>query len=117
MKQENQNDREIRELDAFAKNLMKEHNDLEVIQRLVKEKGLQKQYATAVVEGIHQAKERKVNFWKSMFMGISAVLGGVLMTLFSYNISKSYDGNSFFLFYGIIAAGIIAILRGFILYK
>ena len=117
MQQEDHIEREIRELDEFTKELMAQLSDEGVIQKLIKEKGLKENYARAVIHSIHERKENRKNFWRSVLMGGSAVLGSGLMTTISYGISESAGGNTFLIFYGIMAFGVITILRGFVLYR
>ena len=114
-------DSEIKErvdyLHSIAKNLIKcKIPDNQILYALLKE-GIDENYALMIIENAKSDIDDKKEFWKLLFMGIFFVIGGLAINYYSYKIAENANSFFFYLFWGIVVAGIILIIRAFILFK
>jgi hypothetical protein len=89
----------------------------EAIIEKLKQQGLEPYYIETIIENVHDQLSDKKSFRNSMIMGLFYITGGLMINIFSYKIAADANASFFYLFWGIVAFGIITIVRGFILYK
>jgi hypothetical protein len=90
--------------------------DGQVIAELEKE-GVTAAYAEMVLSNVYKDIRRQKEFWINLAGGILLILTGICINIFSYRISVNADSFFFYCFWGIIAVGIIQVLRAFIIFK
>jgi hypothetical protein len=108
---------EIEKLHAQVKKLLSENYTEEAIIETLQQQGLEHYYIETIIENIEDEAADKKSFRNSMIMGGFYIGGGLLINIFSYKIADNANASFFYLFWGVVALGIITIVRGFILYK
>lgn len=116
MKNNNPND-EINRLHSEVKKFIEKGYSHESIIEQLQKQGLEPYYIESIIENIKDEQSDKKSFLKTIIMGIIYVVVGLLLNIFSFKIAEMTNSIFFYCFWGIIAFGIITIIRGFILYK
>lgn len=96
---------------------LKQNQSHEQIFKSLEEKGLEPYYIKTVIQNIEDEKADKKSFRNSMIMGLGYVIGGLLINYFSYKFAVESGSFVIYIFWGIVAVGIVTIIRGFILYR
>lgn len=107
----------IKLLHKKAKELLKQNLDDEQIITELKKEGIDSNYANLVIENVKADNRDRVDAWKLTIMGIFFTVGGIYINYFSYRISANANATSFYLFWGIIVAGILMLVRAFFLFR
>lgn len=94
--------------------LRQKATDEQVIEAL-KQHGIDEAYAQTVLENAREDVDDKKEFYKLVFGGAFVTFGGVALTVMSYR--SAVSGGVFFVFTGIVVAGIAWVVRGFIIYR
>ncbi len=89
----------------------------EEIINLLQKENIDAFYAQTIIDNVLSDKEDKKDFWKLLLAGLFTIAAGLLINYFSYAIAYNTGSLSFYLFWGIIVAGIMMISRAFILFK
>lgn len=109
--------REIHKLHLHVKILQaKGYSEEQIIEEMQKQ-GLEKYYIETLIQNIENENSDKKSFRNSMIMGTFYIVSGTLINIFSYRIAENVNASFFYIFWGIIAVGILTIVRGFILYR
>ena len=96
--------------------LSEKYTDEEISEELKKD-GIDDHYSQSLIENVRNDKANRKSLRNSLIMGSFYVAGGLLLNFFSYKMAVLNNSNFFYLFWGIIALGIVTIIRGIILYK
>ena len=70
-----------------------------------------------IIENVRADNRNKIDAWKLVVMGISFIIGGIYINYFSYQIAVNANAAFFYLFWGIIVAGILMLIRAFSLFR
>ena len=96
--------------------LSEKYTDEEISEELKKD-GIDDHYSQSLIENVRNDKANRKSLRNSLIMGSFYIAGGLLLNFFSYKMAVVNNSNFFYLFWGIIALGIVTIIRGIILYK
>ncbi len=96
--------------------LRQKRQHAEIITEL-KRDGIDPDYAQTIIDNVYNDISDKRNFWKLLFSGVFFILAGFILNLLSYRIAVNSISVIFYLFWGIIVAGIILIIRAFVLFR
>lgn len=107
----------IDELHSLAKRLILKNYDDDHVANELTNSGVDRYYAEMIVGNVKQDIEDRRSFMSSMIMGGFYIVAGLLINIFSYDISSSSRSTIFFIFWGVVVFGLITIIRGVILYK
>jgi hypothetical protein len=90
--------------------------DPSVIQANLTQRGLDAQAASTVVDQLKQARAqgRRVAAQKNMFYGAFWCIGGIAVTVLTYQAAAGMGGGAFVIAWGAILFGAIQFLRGLI---
>ena len=117
MSPQDQTSKEIAALHSKVKDLLKqEYTDDQIIGELKKD-GIEEHYTRLIIDNVHNDKSDKISFRNSLIMGTFYIGAGLLLNILSYTIAVQRNSTYFYLFWGIVALGIVTIVRGFILHK
>lgn len=117
IKSDNKDTDRVDYLHSIVKDLIKNKApENEILNRLLKE-GLDQNYALTIIENVKSDIDDSKEFRRLLGMGIFFVVGGLAINYFSYKIAENFNSGFFYLFWGIVAVGIVLIIRAFILYK
>ena len=107
----------IEALHAKVRTFLEQGLTHDQIKDRLKDENLQSYYIETIIENIQDEKEDKKSFRNLMIMGGFFVIGGLAINILSYKFSENMNSSSFMLFWGIVVAGIVTIVRGVILYR
>jgi hypothetical protein len=108
---------EIEKLHQTVKLLLqKGHTDDDIVQQLQKE-GIDADYAQTIINNVVSDAEDKRDFRKLFLMGLFTLIGGLLINYFSYTIASATGALFFYLFWGIVVAGIVMLIKAFIIFR
>lgn len=117
-KQKDNLDRELEALYNKANDIVSQtRNYDEATERLMKEEGLNENYARDVINNLHTLKENKINFKRSMLLGVSSIAVSICIALVSFFAASNGNGGYAIALYGLLAFGVTTILRAFVVYK
>ena len=105
----------IKALHTEAADLLRQKATDEQIIEALKQHGIDFAYAQTILENAREDVDDKKEFYKLVFGGAFVTFGGVALTVMSYRSAVSW--GVFFVFTGLIVAGIASVVRGFIIYK
>lgn len=88
----------------------------QIIDKMIDE-NLQPYYIETIIENIQNEKIKRKGLINSLVTGGFIVIAGLSINLLSYIFSENTNSSSFLIFWGIVVAGIVAIIRGLILYR
>ncbi len=108
---------EIQRLHAEVKKLLHQKYPEETIIETFRKQGLEQYYIETIIENIKNDKVTKRKFRNTIFAGLFYTIGGILINVFSYRISANSHSSVVYIFWGIVAFGLLTIIRGFILYR
>lgn len=84
----------------------------EAAERLMEQEDINEQYARSIIDNLFTLDENRINFKRSILVGCSAIIVSTIP------IVVSLSGGGYVIFmYGLLAFGLLTILRAFILYK
>jgi hypothetical protein len=115
--QKNNPTKEIEQLYLLVKKLIDEKYANEEIIKQLQKQGLEPYYIKMIIENVENDKADRKSLRNSIIMGVYFIVAGILINIFSYTIAVKANSLYFILFWGIVAYGIVTIVRGFILYK
>ncbi|MEO7045692.1 MAG: hypothetical protein ABI091_10340, partial [Ferruginibacter sp.] len=103
----------IKTLHTKAKQLLKtDMDDDEIINELKKE-GIDSNYANLIIDNVRSDSRDRTDALKLVFMGTSFIVGGFYINYFSYRIAVNSNSTFFYLFWGVIVAGILMLIKAF----
>lgn len=108
---------EIERLHSEVKGLLDTMQSEEEIIQHLQQKGLERHYIEMLIANIQRDRDDRRNFRYTLALGLFSIIGGMLINYFSYRIAGNSNGSFFYVFWGIIAFGILTTARAFILYK
>lgn len=117
MKSFDQSSRKVEQLHEEVRMRLKQKQTPEQIYNSLEEKGLEPYYIKTIIQNVEDEKDDKKNFRNLMKMGIGYIVGGVVVNIFSYKFAVATGSFIFYIFWGIVALGIMTIIRGFILFR
>ncbi|MBS1513326.1 MAG: hypothetical protein JST86_20990 [Bacteroidetes bacterium] len=79
--------------------------------------GIDEHYARTLIENVLNDQEDKANFRRLLFIGIAAVVAGIIINVTSYKLALRTPGYGFIVFWGVVLYGIILIIRALMLYR
>ncbi|MEO8405765.1 MAG: hypothetical protein ABI480_14255 [Chitinophagaceae bacterium] len=88
----------------------------EIVEELAKDK-IDTGYATMIIDNVQNDIHDRKSFWRLIFSGLFFVLGGLAINYLSYKIAVTANSLFFYLFWGIVVAGVVMIIRAFIIFK
>ena len=91
-------------------------NDMEVTRALEKD-GVDPVYAGMVIDNIKKDERDRRDFWKLIIMGSFFVIGGLTINYLSYTIAVNANASFYFIYWGVVVAGIIFLIRARSLYR
>ena len=91
-------------------------SEAEIIDELRKD-DVDELYAKTLIENVSGDNRDRKDFWKLLLMGICLIAGALAINYFSYTIAVQSGSFSFYLFWGVIVAGLLMIVRAFILFR
>ena len=100
-----------------VKDLLKQGKSENHIIEELKKDGINLDYAHIIIENVYNDIHDRKNFWRLIFGGLFFIIGGLAINYFSYQIAANAGSFFFYLFWGIVVAGIVMILRAFIIFK
>jgi hypothetical protein len=100
-----------------AKQLLKEGKSEAGIIRELSGEGIDAGYAETIINNVQNDIHDRKGFWKLIFSGLFFILGGLAINYFSYQIAVNANSLFFYLFWGIVVAGIVLIIRAFIIFR
>lgn len=107
----------IKKLHADAAQLLLRHkSDEEIVDHLVAN-GCDRNYAEMILLNVKNDAADKVHFRKSIAVGVGFLLAGFLLTYSSYFFAISRGAPFYFLYWGLLVAGVSMIARAFILFR
>lgn len=110
-------DQKIKALHQKAKALLKrDMTEEEVVQQLQQE-GIEAGYARLIIDNVLSDERDRRDAWKLVFMGVFFVLGGLYINYSSYSIAVNNNAGFFYLFWGIVVAGILFLVRAYLLFR
>ena len=110
-------DIKIAGLHQKAKALMsQELEEKDIIGELQKE-GIDAGYATIILENVRADKRDRIDAWKLTLMGSFFIIGGLCINYFSYLTAVNYNAGGFYIFWGIVVAGVLMLMRAAFLFR
>lgn len=111
-------DNTIKALHTLAEQLLNEGlEDQEVAGELSKRGNISIEYATQIVENVHEDYYKKRELRKHLVLGSVITVGGLATNYFSYQYAVSVGSGSFLLVWGVVVTGIVVLVRGWILFR
>jgi len=107
----------VEQLHEEVRMRLKEKQSHDQIFKSLEESGLEPYYIKTVIQNVEDEKADKKSFRNSMIMGLGYIIGGIIINIFSYKFAVESGSFAFYIFWGIVAVGIVTIIRGFILYR
>lgn len=96
--------------------LQQKKTDEEIVQALVA-RGVDQHYGATILNNVQHDRRNKRGFRNTFLFGLGFLLLGLLLTLASYRFSVKGGLMFYFIFWGVIVAGISYIARAFILFR
>lgn len=113
----NETDLKIELLHTQARTFLKQGmNEMEAIRALEKD-GVDRGYAGLVIDNIKKDERDKRDFWKLIIMGLFFVIGGLTINYLSYMIAVNMNASFYYIYWGVVATGIIILFRAGSLYR
>src|SRR5688572_24717693 len=100
-----------------ARTLLKAKHSDEYIIAALKEEGIEEDYAYLIIENVRNELFDRRQFWKMLFIGGFMLIGGLWMNYLSYTHAVIHGSYSYYVFWGIVVAGVVLIIRAIILFK
>lgn len=107
----------VNELHQTVKEFLQKGMPEESIIKELGKKGIDAFYAQTIIDNVLSDKEDKKNFWKLLIMGIFTLVAALLINYFSYAIAFNSGAHYYYLFWGLVVAGVLMITRAFILFR
>ena len=104
-------------LHKMAKNLLKQGKSNDQIITQLAEQGIEPTYAQMILDNVYRDISDRRNFWKLLFGGLFFIGGGIAINYYSYKIAENSHSNIFYLFWGVIVAGVLLIIKAFTLFR
>jgi hypothetical protein len=110
-------DIKIEQLHGKVRSLLSQGlNEIEITRTLEKE-GIDPGYAGLIIDNIKTDERDRKDFWKLIIMGLFFVIGGLTINYLSYTIAVNINATFYFIYWGVVAMGIIFLVRAFALYR
>lgn len=107
----------INTLHKMAKDLLQQGRpDDQIISQLTEE-GIEPSYAQMILDNVYNDRSDRRNFWKLLIGGFFFIAGGIAINLFSYKIADNFNSGYFYLFWGIIVAGVLLVIKAFTIFR
>lgn len=100
-----------------VKDLVRQKKTDEEIVEALKREGINEDYAQVIIANVQNDIHDKKNFWKLLIGGIFFIVGGLTVSYLSDRMTKNTGGLFFDLFWVIVVAGIILVIKAFIIFK
>ena len=107
----------IESLHRKAKQLLKKDLDEDQVINELKKEGIDSNYANLIIKNVIADSRNRIDGWKLLLMGTSFIVGGIYINYSSYLIAVNTNSTFFYLFWGIVVAGILMLIRAFSLFR
>ncbi|MFT3844784.1 MAG: hypothetical protein QM725_07015 [Lacibacter sp.] len=108
---------EVKDLHSQVKGMLVKKMAEEDILKKLRESGIKKDYAILIIENAKEDIDKFKNFKVSLFIGLFLIVGGIIINILSYRIAEAANSIFFYLFWGIIAVGIVTVVKAYVLFK
>jgi hypothetical protein len=116
MQKEENSSQKIKALHAQAKKLIDANESEEFVLTELCKNGITVDYAAIIIDNVLNDIRDKKDFWKLLVMGSFITIAGSFISYTSYT-NANDRGGYYFIFWGIVVAGIVMIFRAFTLYR
>lgn len=108
---------QVDELHAIAKELIRKDVDDDIIIQELINCGVDAAYAEMIIGNVRKDERDRRDSFKLILMGTFCIIGGLMITYLSYRMAANRASLFFFIFWGVVVAGIGMLIRGFSLYR